>query len=238
METKKYSFCPTCGAALLGEETFCGSCGAKLPAAVHAAPAPEAAAAPAAEPVAGTAPVTPPANALTPKAKLSVFGLIAAVLALGAALLANVLFVVNLVMMYGDIFSEFGMNVLMNSCTGMVVAMIVPLAALLAVFVKNKPLAVAGLIFAVLSLTMQFLFSIVHFFVVQRGLYHPALGFLLRPVNGEALLVDIWQLFHAAGRSGRVLVRLLISLSASLLYFGKNILTAVACLAVVVKRKK
>lgn len=238
MEAKKCSFCPTCGAALLGEETFCGSCGAKLPAAVHAAPAPEVAAAPAAEPAVGTAPVTAPANALAPKAKPSVLGLIMSVMALGATLIAVILTVAALAWSLGtNVSTEVGIAFLTQSFTRSLTAWIAPLAALVLVLVKKKKLAVVGIILGGLSLMLQFLFAILYVAVVSNGSAFTALSPLLRLFNGVGLFFQARELIRFIG-IGKMPPHILMNVFAALLYFAKNILAAIACLAVVIKRKK
>ena len=263
METKPV-FCSECGAKLTGSAIFCSKCGAKQQAATSPAaevvpapvaePVPEVVPAPVVEPVPevvpvaapdpvpevkpAPAPVSAPANALPRKAKLSVFGLLVAVLALGATLLANILTIVNFAMVWGNHFSDVAVSFLTNNTTSMFVALLIPFVTLVIVFVKNKPLAAVGLILAILSLAMQFLLSIVYFIAVQRGFNQAIFNILLRFINGEALFLAIQQLFRAIGRNGRAVLQALPNLFASLLFFAKNLLAAFACLAVLVKRKK
>ena len=219
METKPV-FCSECGAKLTGSATFCASCGAKQ----EAAPAP----------------VSPaPDNSLAaPKAKLSVFALIVAVLTLGVTLIAIILTIVQMTILYGKDFSNIGAPLLRQNSLGMILAWVTPLVALVSVFVKNKKLAAAGLIAALVSLGIQFLFAVLYAIAMRGGIPLKPLAFMMRTVNGESLFLDIRGLFRFGANTGRETLRYLLSLFASGLYFLKNMLAASACVVVAAKKQK
>lgn len=226
MENKPV-FCSECGAKLTGSATFCSACGTKqaaAPAAPVSAPAAAAAAA-------------PETSLAAPKNKLSVFGLIATLLAVGAALLAIILYICQMTVLMGRDFSNIGLLILRSSSLGMVAAFVVPAFALVCVIARNKKLAVVGLIAALVSLGLQFIVCVAYPFIVRGGVPLARLNFILRPLNGETLFSDLGGLFRSGANTGKETVRYLLSAGASALYLLKNILAAVGCLMAAAKKK-
>ena len=222
MENKP-KFCSECGAQLTGSAAFCPECGAKQQLAPAPAPAPEPA----------------PENSLAaPKAKLNVFGLIVAVLALGVTLIAIILTVVQMTVLYGKDMSNIGLPLLRQNALGMVTSLVAPLAAAVLVFVKNKKLALVGLLVALGSLLLQFLIAVFYVIAARGNMPLARLSFIFRPVNGESLFMDLWRLFRVGANTGRQSLQILLSLGASMFYFLKNMLAASACLIVAAKKKE
>lgn len=221
MESKP-RFCHSCGTELVGEATYCASCGAKQPAAIpNAAPDPTPAPAPVA---------TPDSPLVAPKAKLSVFGLILSLAALAVTLFGILMTVLQMSAMMGKDFSNIGLPLLRSGSMGMVMAFVVPLLALILVLAKNKKLTKLGMILACVSLGLQFLFAIVYPIVITRGMDMMKLSFITRSLNGESLFMDCWRLLRFGANTGRQTLQILMSLFASMCYFLKNILALVACL--------
>lgn len=230
MENKPV-FCSECGAKLTGSATFCASCGAKQ----EAAPAPAVDVAPQV-----TAPVSPaPDSSLAAaKPKLSKFGLVMTILALGATLLAIVVNILYYVAVYSRDFSNIGMSVLQSNSTAMLMAWIAPLVAMVMVLTKDKKLAIIGLVLALGSIAMQFLFGIIYTILMIKGHNLTSLSFIWRHLNGETLFLDFWRLFRLGANTGRQTLLALLSLFVSMLYWLKNILAACGCLVAAAKKGK
>lgn len=248
----KPKFCSECGAKLTGSAAFCPECGAKQEV---AAPVPQPAAVvtpvPAATPVVDAAPVVSPAPVAAPetslaapkKAGLSVFGLILAVVALmitGTAILLQFVslsrswvFKIDFSLL-GEFLKSRGVLL------GILTSYVMPILAILAVLIKKKPVALAGMILTAVCMLAQFVVMLLYSRIVIGRIPMNILGrFLLRLmnwVNGDSFLFNLRNIFLAS----RFSVRSLFSagMVASFCYWCKNLLAILACLFVVTKKQK
>lgn len=247
----KPRFCHSCGAALVGEATFCASCGAKQPSVVPAsapapapvvtpepapAPAPAVTPEPAPAPALVAAPVAPPESTLVAKPTISKVGLIMGILALATTLLAALLVFLYGVALYGDVPNSRPLLLGFFSIQNVLITCIVPLVAILLVLTKNKKVAIVGFILAIASLACQFIVSVAYAICMPAGVDISKFGFILRLVNGEGLFLDLWRLLRYGVRGGPKAMAILLNICASLCYWLKNILAGVACLLAAKKK--